>query len=111
MADLEYELEEEPRSIRDWLLYSFQWFVTMFYAVVWGYAIVGIGLGFEGDNLSRYMSAVVLTIGLSTLIQAYFGHRMAMVSGPNIILSLAIVAAFTGRTGTCVGFLSGPFGL
>lgn len=95
VADLVYELEEKPKSIRDWALYSFQWLVTMFYAVVWGYAIVGLGLGFEGEALTRYMAAVVLTIGVSTALQAYFGHRMAMVSGPNVIPSLAIVAAFT----------------
>jgi xanthine/uracil permease len=67
----------------------------MVYAVVWGYAIVGAGLNFEGAKMTAYISAVVLTIGLGTLLQAWLGHRMAMVSGPNIIPSLAIVAAFT----------------
>ena len=95
MADLVYKLEEKPRSARDWILYSFQWVITMFYAVVWGYAIVGVGLDFQGEELTRYMSAVVLTIGVSTLLQAWLGHRMAMVSGPNVIPSLAIVAALS----------------
>jgi xanthine/uracil permease len=66
----------------------------MVYAVVWGYAIVGVGLEFQGTRMETYISAVVLTIGLSTLLQAWLGHRMAMVSGPNIITSLAIVAAY-----------------
>jgi xanthine/uracil permease len=66
----------------------------MVYAVVWGYAIVGIGLGFGEAKMMTYISAVVLTIGLSTLLQAWLGHRMAMVHGPNVIPSLAIVAAF-----------------
>lgn len=95
MADLVYKREEKPKSIRDWFLYSFQWLITMFYAVVWGYAIVGVGLEFEGEELTRYMSAIVLTIGISTLIQAFIGHKMAMVAGPNVIPSFAIVAAFT----------------
>lgn len=95
MADLVYERQEKPKSTRDWILYSFQWFITMFYAVVWGYAIVGVGLEFEGQELTRYMSAIVLTIGISTLIQALLGHKMAMVAGPNVIPSFAIVAAFT----------------
>lgn len=90
---LVYAPEEEPRSVRDWGLYSLQWVVTMFYAVVWGYAIVGIALGFEGAAFASYMAAVVLMIGLSTLLQATVGHRFAMVSGPNVIPSLAIVAA------------------
>src|SRR5215469_1311942 len=91
---LVYRRNEEPRSLHDWVLYSFQWLVTMVYAVVWGYAIVGVGLNFEGARMTTYLSAVVLTIGVSTLLQAWLGHRMAMVHGPNVIPSLAIVAAF-----------------
>ena len=95
MIELVYHRNEMPRSTRDWLLYSAQWLITMFYAVVWGYAIVGAGLGFRGAQLTEYLSAIVLTIGLATLLQAWLGHRMAMVSGPNVIPSLAIVAAFS----------------
>ncbi len=91
---LVYRRNEQPRSPHDWSLYSFQWLVTMVYAVVWGYAIVGVGLNFEGARMTTYISSVVLTIGLSTLLQAWIGHRMAMVHGPNVIPSLAIVAAF-----------------
>ena len=94
MADLVYRRADMPRCTRDWLIYSAQWLITMFYAVVWAYAIVGVGLGFKGLQLTEYLSATVLMIGLATLLQAWLGHRMAMVSGPNVIPSLAIVAAF-----------------
>src|SRR6185437_13309175 len=93
-SELVYKRYEQPRSIHDWTLYSFQWLVTMVYAVVWGYAIVGVGLNFQGARMTTYISSVILTIGLSTLLQAWIGHRMAMVHGPNVIPSLAIVAAF-----------------
>ena len=92
---LVYGRSERPRSTHDWVLYSFQWLVTMVYAVVWGYAIVGVGLNFQGARMTTYISTVVLTIGVSTLLQAWLGHRMAMVHGPNVIPSLAIVAAYT----------------
>jgi xanthine/uracil permease len=95
MTELVYGRNEQPRSTRDWVLYSLQWLVTMVYAVVWGYAIVGVGLNFQGERMTTYISAVVLTIGISTLMQAWLGHRMAMVSGPNVIPSFAIIAAFT----------------
>src|SRR5215471_14030803 len=91
---LVYGRSEQPRSAQDWVLYSFQWLVTMVYAVVWGYAIVAVGLDFQGARMTTYISTVVLTIGLSTLLQAWLGHRMAMVHGPNVIPSLAIVAAY-----------------
>ncbi|WP_423147838.1 solute carrier family 23 protein [Rubrolithibacter danxiaensis] len=93
--ELVYDVNDQPRSTRDWIIYCLQWVVTMIYAVVWGYAIVGLEMGFKSAELSGYMSSIVLTIGLSTLLQVWLGHRMAMVSGPNVIPSLAIVAAIT----------------
>lgn len=66
----------------------------MFYPVVWGYSIVGLGLNLTGDELGLYMIRVVFMIGVTTLVQVSFGHRLSMISGPNIIPSLAIVAAF-----------------
>lgn len=93
--ELVYGPDDKPKSTRDTIIYSIQWVLIMFYPVVWGYAIVGVGLGLTGDILASYMARVVLVIGISTLIQTLFGHRLSMVSGPNIIPSLAIMAAFT----------------
>jgi xanthine/uracil permease len=93
-VDLVYGPGDRPRSTRDTIVYSLQWLLIMFYPVVWGYAIVGLGLELAGAELSGYMARVVLMIGISTLVQVTAGHRLAMVSGPNIIPSLAIVAAF-----------------
>lgn len=94
MTDWVYKRLDMPRRWRDWLIYSVQWLVTMFYAIVWAYALVGVGLGFKGSQLTAYLSAAALMIGLATLLQAWIGHRLAMVSGPNVIPSLAIIAAF-----------------
>lgn len=91
---LVYGPDDKSRSIKDTIIYSIQWILIMFYPVVWGYAIVGLGLQFTGDEMAGYMARVVLMIGISTLLQTVFGHRLSMVSGPNIIPSLAIVAAF-----------------
>lgn len=94
-AGLVYGPDDKPRSTRDALVYSLQWILIMFYPVVWGYSIVGINIGFTSSELSAYMSRVVLMIGVSTLIQVLAGHRLSMISGPNIIPSLAILAAFS----------------
>lgn len=91
--ELVYDLDDEPKSTRDIIIYSSQWIVTMFYCVIWGYAIVGVELGFTGQVLARYMATIVFMIGVSTLLQLMFGHRFTMVSGPNVIPSLAIVSA------------------
>ena len=93
-VQLVYNPEDKPKSKKDIIFYSLQWILMMFYPVVWGYAIVGLGLGLSGDVLASYMGRIVLMIGVCTLVQATTGHQFAMVSGPNIIPSLAIVAAF-----------------
>jgi xanthine/uracil permease len=90
--DLEYDLDDEPKSMRDTIIYSIQWIVTMFYCVVWGYALVGVELEFTGQVLARYMATIVFMIGVSTLLQLMLGHRFTMVSGPNVIPSLAIMS-------------------
>ncbi len=91
---LVYGLNAKPRSRRDVFIYSLQWMMIMIYPVVWGYVIVGVGLGFTGTEFSGYMGRVVLMIGVSTLVQAACGHRFAMATGPNIIPSTAIMVAF-----------------
>ena len=92
--ELHYQLDEKPRAFRDTILYSLQWMLIMMYPVVWGYVIVGLGLGFTPQELADYMGRVVLMIGVSSLAQAACGHRFPMATGPNIIPSTAIVAAY-----------------
>lgn len=93
VLELVYRPEEKSRSARDTAVYSLQWIFTMFSPIVWGYVIVGLGLGMEGTELAGYMTRVVFMVGACTLLQVLAGHRFAMVSGPSIIPSLAIVAA------------------
>lgn len=92
--ELIYGPDDKPTSLSHKILYSIQWVLIMFYPVVWGYAIVGVGLDLKGNILGEYMGRVVLMIGISTLIQVVSGHKLSMISGPNIIPSLAIVAVF-----------------
>ncbi|HEX7124276.1 MAG TPA: solute carrier family 23 protein [Thermodesulfobacteriota bacterium] len=90
---LVYRVDDAPRSVAHWFIYTGQWVVTMVYAAVWGYAVVGRGLALEGADLVNYMVRIVFLTGICTLAQASVGHRFAMVSGPNIIPSLAILVA------------------
>lgn len=92
---LVYGPNDKSRSTKDTVIYTMQWIFIMFYPVIWGYIIVGLGLAMSGSELASYMTRVVFMIGVCTLIQVLIGHKFAMVSGPNIIPSLAIVAAYT----------------
>jgi len=91
---LVYQPGDKSRSRKDTVVYAIQWIFIMFYPVIWGYVIVGLGLGMTGAELASYMTRVVFMIGVCTLIQVLTGHKFALVSGPNVIPSLAIVAAF-----------------
>lgn len=91
---LVYGPNDKSKSPRDTVVYTLQWIFTMFYPIIWGYVIVGLGLGMAGAELAGYMTRVVFMVGVCTLIQVLMGHKFAMVSGPNIIPSLAIAAAF-----------------
>ncbi|MCD4827322.1 MAG: purine/pyrimidine permease [Acholeplasmataceae bacterium] len=93
-TELIYNINDKPKNKKDLFLYSLQWIMIMFYPVVWGYSIVGLGLELTGEELGLYMVRVVFMIGVTTLVQVSVGHQLSMVSGPNIIPSLAIVAAF-----------------
>lgn len=92
--DLVYGPDEPSRSTKDTIIYTLQWVLIMFYPVVWGLSIVGLGLNLSGSVLANYMVRIVFMIGVTTLIQILFGHKLAMITGPNIIPSLAIVSAF-----------------
>jgi len=92
--NLIYDVNDKPRNVKDLVIYSLQWIMIMFYPVVWGYSIVGLGLELTSEELGFYMVRVVFMIGVTTLVQVSVGHKLSMVSGPNIIPSLAIVAAF-----------------
>lgn len=93
--ELIYTIEEKPRSRWDTMIYTMQWVMILFYPVVWGYSIVGLGIEFTDAELASYMTQVIFIIGVSTLVQVLAGHKLAMISGPNIIPSLAIVAAYS----------------
>ncbi len=106
--DLFYEVDESARKTSHWFIYVGQWVATMVYPVVWGLAVVGIGLGLKGPELAEYMVSIVFMVAVTTAAQAWIGHRFAMVSGPNVIPSLAIVLAFAtgGREYAQLAFLA-----
>lgn len=91
---LAYRPNDKSRSKKDTAVYTLQWIFIMFYPIIWGYIIVGLGLGMTGADLANYMTRIVFMTGVCTLLQVVLGHKYAMVSGPNIIPSLAIVAAY-----------------
>lgn len=70
---------------------------------------MGFGLKLESLVLSSYVAATVFTIAVSSLAQSLFGHRSAMISGPNILPGFTILAAFS--LGYPTGEIFGAFAI
>lgn len=93
--DLIYQVNDRPRSWFDRIVYSLQWVFIMFYGVVFAYSTLASGLNLSPIELSDFLARVMIGIGVSTLAQSLFGHKLAMMSGPNIITNIALLTSFT----------------
>jgi xanthine/uracil permease len=79
-------------------LYSLQWVATATYPFIFGLAAVGLQLNLNHSQLTAFTSATLFTIGLSSLAQSLWGHRLAIISGPSILPALSIAAAANAGT-------------
>lgn len=86
----------EPKKL---ILYGIQWALFMVYGIVWAYSIIGIGTGLEGKDLSIFITNVVFTMGVSTLIHASVGHKLGAMSAPSAVtlLSVLSIVSLAGR--------------
>lgn len=89
-----YEVDDKMDQKRI-LLYGFQWVLFMVYGVVWAYSILGVGANLQGVDLSIFITNVVFTMGVSTLLQASAGHRLGAMSAPGAITSIAVLSVVT----------------
>jgi xanthine/uracil permease len=80
------------------LVYGLQWVATATYPFIFGLAAVGLQLKFNHSELTAFTSATLFTIGLASLVQSLWGHRLAIISGPSILPALTIAAAVNSGT-------------
>ena len=79
--------DDKPRSLKDTIIYSVQWIFMNVLSSSMGLCNSWIGIrDFPGDVLGQLYGQGYLMIGVSTLAQALFDHRLSMVSGSHIIL-------------------------
>jgi len=76
------------------LIYSFQMVAMSTYSIIWGVALVGLGINLSGAPLATFITATVFTIGLAIIAQAWLGHRMGLLAGPNIVPGFTMITAY-----------------
>ncbi len=74
------------------ILYGVQWALFMVYGIVWAYSIIGVGAELSTADLSIFITNVVFTMGVSTLIHASVGHRLGAMSAPSAITLIATLS-------------------
>ena len=89
---LKYGIDDRIKS-RDLVLYSLQWFVLAI-AVVTTSTFIAIGSPAERV---LYAQKVFALMGVATIVQTIFGHRMPIVVGPAAVLLVGIITALASQ--------------
>lgn len=90
--DLRYRLNDRPK-MGQLLMYSLQWFVLAVAVVT---TSLFIAVGSPAERV-LYAQKVFALMGVATIVQALWGHRMPIVVGPASVLLVGIITALTAQ--------------
>ncbi len=85
-----YDIDDKP-PLRYVLLYALQWAVIMFPMLITSAAIPAQVLHFGPAGEVRFFQLVLLTTGLFTFVQCFWGHRYPVIDGPSTALLLTFM--------------------
>lgn len=90
--NLKYSIDSRP-PFGQLMLYSLQWFVLAIAVVV---TSLFIAVGSPAERV-LYAQKVFALMGIATIIQAMWGHRMPIVVGPASVLLVGIITALAAQ--------------
>ena len=90
--DLRYRLDDRPK-MGILLMYSLQWFVLAVAVVI---TSLFIAVGSPAERV-LYAQKVFALMGVATIVQALWGHRMPLVVGPASVLLVGIITAMAAQ--------------
>ncbi len=98
---LTWTLNSDPGNWRS-LLYGLQWFAFAIANVALIPVILGPYLGLDPAGTAAYAQRIFFFLGLGSLLQVIFGHRLPIIEGPAapwwaVIISLSGIATATGK--------------
>lgn len=86
--ELRYKLNDRPKA-KELMLYSMQWFVLAVAVVI---TSLFIAVGSPAERV-LYAQKVFALMGVATIVQVFWGHRMPIVVGPAAVLLVGIITA------------------
>ena len=92
--ELKYGLNDRPAT-GQLLLYSLQWFVLAVAVVV---TSLFISTGTPAEKI-LYAQKVFALMGVATIVQVFWGHRLPIVVGPAAVLLVGIITALSSQGG------------
>ena len=90
--ELKYKLNDRPAT-GQLILYSLQWFVLAVAVVV---TSLFISTGTPAEKI-LYAQKVFALMGITTIVQVLWGHRLPIVVGPAAVLLVGIIAALSSQ--------------
>lgn len=89
---MKYNLDDKPNII-SLLMYGLQWFiVTVPCLIIIG--IVAAGVHTDNPDLQIfYMQKIFIVMGISTIVQIIWGHKLPLVIGPASVLLIGVIAS------------------
>lgn len=89
---LKYGIDDRPRA-GELILYSLQWFVLAIAVVI---TSIFIATGSPAERV-LYAQKVFALMGVATIAQTLWGHRMPIVVGPAAVLLVGIITALASQ--------------
>ena len=108
MQSMKFELDDKP-GLGPLLLYGLQWWIiSLPSAVIMGVIVSRLHFGPDVWLQTVYMQKIFGLMGLVTIIQVLWGHRLPLVVGPATILLVGITASSSSSidelyTAMCAG--------
>lgn len=91
---MRYGLNDKP-PLSSLLLYSLQWFiVTLPSAVITGMIVTNLH-GYSPAEQHAYLQILLIAVGITTVGQVLWGHRLPLILGPASTLLIGIVATLS----------------
>lgn len=92
---MRYKLEDKPKLL-PMILYGVQWWiVTVPALIVLGLVLAKLHFGADSVAQSLYMQKLFAILGVTLLVQIFFGHKLPLVVGPASVLLVGILASLS----------------
>ncbi len=90
-----YDIDDCPPLIHAFL-YALQWAIILFPALIIVASLAGKALNLDAAGEVRFFQMTLLTSGLFTALQAFWGHRYPLLDGPAaaLLLTFIVLAPF-----------------